>query len=60
MVDELILELMPGVRFVAIVVDEWDVEDLLIESSYRAVDLIDVEQSFVVEIEFRKYLQMRH
>jgi len=60
MVDELILELLPRVGFVAVVVDEWDVEYLLVESSDGAVDFVDVEQSFVVEIEFRKYLQVGH
>ena len=52
MVDELILELLPRVGFVSVVVDEWDVEYLLVESSDGAVDFVDVEQSFVVEIEF--------
>ena len=59
-VNELILELLPWVGFISVVVDEWYIKDLFIEGSDRIVYLVDVEQSFVVEIKFWKNLQMRY
>jgi len=50
MLDELVLELTPGGRFIAVVVDEGQVEDLLTQATgHRVVRLFYVQQSFVIK-----------